>query len=131
MFSHIMLGTNDLQKAIHFYDAVLSPLGLERTDKPRPDADYAKWQAPGTTSPIFYVCHPQDGERAQQGNGTMIAFNATNPAMVDTAYVGGMKAGGSCEGEPGERPHYGAGYYGAYIRDPDGNKVHITHRGDL
>jgi hypothetical protein len=61
----------------------------------------------------------------------MVAFLAPSAAAVDAAYAAGMTAGGSDEGEPGERPHYGVGYYGAYLRDPDRNKVHVVFRGDL
>ena len=61
----------------------------------------------------------------------MVAFLAPTPTAVDAAYSAGMAAGGKDEGAPGERPNYGIGYYGAYLRDPDGNKIHILHRGDL
>lgn len=61
----------------------------------------------------------------------MIAFSAPSIAAVDTAYAAAMAFGGVDEGEPGARPHYGEGYYGAYMRDPDGNKVHVVYRGDL
>ena len=61
----------------------------------------------------------------------MVAFAAPSRTAVDTAYVAGLAMHGSCEGEPGPRPRYGDGYYGAYLRDPDGNKVHIVYRGDI
>jgi predicted lactoylglutathione lyase len=61
----------------------------------------------------------------------MVAFSAPHPDSVDAAYAAGIIAGGFDAGEPGPRSHYGDGYYGAYLRDPDGNKVHIVHRGDL
>lgn len=64
-------------------------------------------------------------------NGGMVAFLAPSAESVDAAYHAGLAAGGSDEGPPGERVRYGAGYYGAYLRDPDGNKVHIVYRGDL
>lgn len=74
---------------------------------------------------------PFDGKPATTGNGAMTAFLAPSQAAVDTAYAAGMASHGHCEGAPGPRPHYGAGYYGAYLRDPDGNKVHIAFRGDM
>jgi catechol 2,3-dioxygenase-like lactoylglutathione lyase family enzyme len=74
---------------------------------------------------------PFNREAATAGNGTMVAFTAPSPDAVRQAYFAGLQAGGTDEGPPGERAHYGAGYYGAYLRDPDGNKVHIAHRGDL
>ena len=61
----------------------------------------------------------------------MIAFLAGSPEAVDHAYAAGMARGGRDEGAPGPRERYGRGYYGAYLRDPDGNKIHIAHRGDL
>ena len=61
----------------------------------------------------------------------MLAFAAASPAAVDAAHAAGLAAHGTDEGAPGERPYYGPGYYGAYLRDPDGNKLHVVHRGDL
>lgn len=61
----------------------------------------------------------------------MVAFTADNENQVLAAYAAGLAAGGSAEGEPGERANYGKGYFGAYLRDPDGNKIHIAYRGDL
>lgn len=81
--------------------------------------------------PRFYVYRPLDGRAATPGNGAMTAFLASSPATVDLAHAAGLAAGGTDEGAPGERPRYAEGYYGAYLRDPGGNKVHIVHRGDL
>ncbi len=61
----------------------------------------------------------------------MTAFLAPSVAMVDCAYRAGLAAGGRDDGAPCERAHYGPGYYGAYLRDPDDNKVHVVHRADL
>jgi hypothetical protein len=61
----------------------------------------------------------------------MVAFLASSYVVVNAAYEAGIAGGGTSEGLPGERPNYGKRYYGAYLRDPDGNKVHIVHRGDL
>ena len=61
----------------------------------------------------------------------MLAFHAEDPATVRAAYSAGLEAGGTDEGAPGDRPWYGEGYYGAYLRDPDGNKLHVVYRGDL
>jgi catechol 2,3-dioxygenase-like lactoylglutathione lyase family enzyme len=132
MFSHITVGTNDLDQAAAFYDAVLIPLGLRRravTPDGGPPA--ACWIKPDTPLPRFYVYSPYDRKDAGTGNGSMVAFTAPAPDAVDQAYAAGLLAGGTDEGKPGPRPHYGEGYYGAYLRDPDGNKVHIAHRGDL
>ncbi|HEX2011244.1 MAG TPA: VOC family protein, partial [Roseateles sp.] len=89
------------------------------------------WIAPGRGLPRFYVYRPFDGRPASAGNGCMTAFAAASPAAVDAAHAAGLAAGGRDEGAPGPRPRYGEGYYGAYLRDPDGNKLHLVHRGDM
>lgn len=132
MFSHVTIGTNDLDKACTFYDAVLLPLGLHRrvvTPDGGPPA--ACWVSPDSLLPRFYAYAPYDGRVANPGNGCMVAFCAMSSDTVDRCHAAGLRAGGRDEGAPGPRPRYGAGYYGAYLRDPDGNKVHIVHRGDV
>ena len=132
MFSHITVGTNDLDQAAAFYDAVLIPLGLcRRTVTPDGGPTSACWVKPDSALPRFYVYSPYDRNEARTGNGSMVAFSAPSPDAVDVAYTAGLHAGGSDEGAPGLRRQYGEGYYGAYLRDPDGNKVHVVHRGDL
>jgi len=86
---------------------------------------------PGRPMPRFYVYVPYNGTDATTGNGTMIAFHAPSQTSVDIAYTAGLNAGGSSEGVPGPRDRYGKGYYGAYLRDPDDNKIHIAYRGDV
>lgn len=132
MFSHITVGTRDLERAGRFYDAVLLPLGLKRRVV-TPDGGPAAlcWVTGHALLPRFYVYMPYDGEPATAGNGSMVAFLAPSQEAVSTAHAGGLAQGGTDEGAPGARPHYGDGYFGAYLRDPDGNKVHIVHRGDL
>ncbi len=132
MFSHITVGCTDLDRAAAFYDAVLIPLGLvRRVVAPDGGPAAACWVRPGHALPRFYVYLPFDGKAASAGNGSMVAFTAPSQAAVDAAYAAGLAMRGSSEGEPGPRPHYGVGYYGAYLRDPDGNKVHIAYRGDI
>lgn len=132
MFSHITLGARDLERAGRFYDAVLFPLGLQRRAV-QPDGGPVAlcWVAPPAALPRFYVYSPFNGEPATAGNGAMVAFVAPSPDAVDAAHAAGLAWGGSDEGPPGPRPHYGDGYYGAYLRDPDGNKVHVVHRADV
>lgn len=132
MFSHISVGCRDLAVAAAFYDALLAPLGLRRREVvPDGGPAAACWVKPGQPLPRFYVYLPFDGRPASAGNGSMTAFLADSPATVDAAWAAGMAHGGSDEGRPGPRPRYGEGYYGAYLRDPDGNKLHIAHRGDV
>jgi catechol 2,3-dioxygenase-like lactoylglutathione lyase family enzyme len=132
MFSHVTVGTRDLERAVNFYDALLAPLGLRRRPvTPDGGPDAACWISSRRSLPRFYVYTPYDGGPATVGNGSMVAFLAPDPAAVDAAYRAGIAAGGSDEGGPGVRDRYGRGYYGAYLRDPDGNKVHVVHRGEL
>lgn len=132
MFSHVTLGTNNLDQAKKFYDAILSPVGLQqRVVEPDGGPKAACWIIEGQPLPRFYVYEPFDGNLAGVGNGTMVAFTAPTAEAVAASYCAGLDAGGTDEGEPDERPQYGSGYFGAYIRDPDGNKIHIVFRGDL
>ncbi|QNK71049.1 VOC family protein [Variovorax sp. PAMC26660] len=132
MFSHITVGCTDLARAAAFYDALLTPLGLKRRAvTPDGGSEAACWVMPEQTLPRFYVYIPLDGEPASVGNGSMVAFGAPAPHAVDAAHEAALRHGGRDEGAPGPRPRYGQGYYGAYLRDPDGNKIHVVYRGDL
>ena len=112
MFSHVTVGTNDVARAKTFYDGVGKALGLERL------ADYPEAAGYGL-----------DKKTATVGNGVTIGLDAANRPAVDAAYKAGMAAGGKDEGAPGLRTHYHPNYYGAYLRDPDGNKVCVVcHR---
>ena len=132
MFSHVTVGCRNIDQAAAFYDAVLIPLGLKRRQvTPDGGPPAACWVDPVQVLPRFYVYMPYDRAPATAGNGTMVAFLAPSTAAVDEAHAAGLSASGTDEGAPGPRPNYGNGYYGAYLRDPDGNKVHLAFRGDL
>jgi catechol 2,3-dioxygenase-like lactoylglutathione lyase family enzyme len=132
MFSHITVGTKNMRKAAAFYDAILFPLGLQRRQvTPDGGPEAACWISPNQSLPRFYVYMPFNQQPSTAGNGSMVAFLAPSMSAVNLAHAAGIEAGGTDEGAPGERTQYGPGYYGAYIRDPDGNKVHIAYRGDL
>lgn len=132
MFSHVTVGVSDLSRAAVFYDALLAPLGfVERPVSPDGGPRSLCWHRPGAPVPRFYTLLPFDGEPSSYGNGGMVAFLAPSDAAVSRAYELAMASGGKDEGQPGPRPHYGTGYFGAYLRDPDGNKVHVVHRADL
>ena len=132
MFSHITVGSNDLNRAEVFYNAVLTPLGL-RQRKVIFDSGPRSlcWVGSKHPLPRFYVYQPFDGAPASVGNGGMVAFLAATISAVDEAYYAGITAKGVDDGAPGPRDHYGVGYYGAYLRDPDGNKIHIAYREDI
>jgi catechol 2,3-dioxygenase-like lactoylglutathione lyase family enzyme len=127
MFSHVTIGTTDLARAVTFYDAALAPLGIERV--PSKYESWAAWRRPGE-GPTLWVGRPYDGQPASRGNGWMAAFAAPSRAAVDAAHAAALAAGGADEGAPGPRPHFTPDYYGAYVRDPDGNKLHFVRRGE-
>lgn len=132
MFSHITVGVGDLARASRFYDAVLEPLGLrQRPVTPDGGPPSLCWARPDAPLPRFYAYSPFNGLSATAGNGSMVAFLAPHEEAVVAAHSAGLAGGGTNEGAPGPRPHYGEGYFGAYLRDPDGNKIHIVYRGDI
>ena len=123
MFSHLTVGSNDIAKAKAFYDGVTAPLGLVR-HADYPDA-VAYSHTPGGR-PQLWIVRPLDKKPASVGNGITIGLEADNRSAVDAAHAAALKAGGKDEGAPGIRKHYHPNYYGAYVRDPDGNKVCIV-----
>jgi len=122
MFSHIMVGANDMQKAKTFYDATLGALGVPpaRTD----DKGRLFYMTP---QGVFAVTKPIDGEPATHANGATIGFACSSPEQANAWHAAGIAAGGtSIEDPPG--PREGSGLYLAYLRDPDGNKLCALHR---
>jgi catechol 2,3-dioxygenase-like lactoylglutathione lyase family enzyme len=116
MIGYVTLGTNDLQRAAKFYDAVLGQLGAKR----HMEMDrLISWSA-GDGSPGIGVCKPYDGQDASIGNGSMVALHVDSPEKVKALYDLALELGGSDEGAPGLR--FGT-FYAAYFRDPDGNKL--------
>ena len=124
MFSHIMIGTNDHQRAKSFYDAVLGTLGV-----PPGHVDDDRRVFYRTDSGVFCVSKPIDGEPMTSANGGTIGFACKTPELVDAWHAAGVAAGGtSIENPPGVRPGPFGGLYLAYLRDPDGNKICALHR---
>lgn len=125
MFSHLFISVTDFDAAFDFYRALMTELGLElrfcEQEKP-----WAGWQSAGGARPLLVIGTPFNGQPHHPGNGQMVALNAANRAMVQRAYATALAHGGSDEGKPGLRPHYHADYYGAYFRDPAGNKLCIV-----
>lgn len=118
MFAHITLGTNDWPRAKPFYEAIMSVMEVPLLGEGDTGAAYGEM-----TGPKVFVGPAYDGKPATVGNGTHIAFLAKSRAQVDAFYAAALAEGGSDEGPPGLRPHYHPNYYGAYVRDPDGNKL--------
>jgi catechol 2,3-dioxygenase-like lactoylglutathione lyase family enzyme len=129
MYSHITVGTSSLRRAMAFYDAVLAPLGLKRTRTFKIAASYAPPEFSGVNEP-FWVVRPYDGKEASAGNGVTVAFDAATRGAVDAFHAAALAGGGKDEGAPGLREQYHPHYYGAYVRDLDGNKLcAVCHSG--
>lgn len=115
MFTHVMVGANDVEKAAEFYNSALGALGV----------------APASGERLFYrhnggafgVGKPRDGEAASFANGGTIGFRASSQEQVDAFHAAGCANGGTCAGAPGHRSGAPGNPYGAYLRDPDGNKI--------
>ena len=123
MFSHIMIGTNDLDKAKSFYDALLGTLGVPAG---RVDRHRIFWR---TKTGTFSVTKPIDGKAATFANGGTIGFAAASQAEADAFHAAGLANGATtCEDPPGIREGTGVKLYIAYLRDPDGNKLCALHR---
>ena len=123
MFSHVMLGVNDLEVSKKFYDAVLGTLGMSPgvANKNR----YFYRSPTGT----FAITTPINGEPACHGNGSTIGFNVASTAQGDAFHAAGVANGGTtCEDAPGIRNGSMGDLSLAYLRDPDGNKLCALHR---
>ena len=123
MFSHIMIGTNDLERAKAFYDSLLGTLGVRPA---KIDGNRIFYRTP---TGIFSVTKPINGEPATCANGTTIGFAAASPAEADAWHAAGLAAGGTaCESPPGMREGSVGKLYLAYLRDLDGHKLCALHR---
>ena len=116
MIGYVTLGTNDLERAAVFYDAIAAGMGTSRMME-WPGA--IAWGTPGGGAGIG-LTKPFDGQAATVGNGVMVALEASSREQIDRLHGIALAHGGTCEGPPGER---GGGFYAAYFRDPDGNKL--------
>lgn len=124
MFSHIMIGANDVQQSKTFYDAILAEMG----HKPGVIDEHGRCFY-FTKSGVFALSKPIDGEPACNGNGSTIGFAASEPAIADAWHAAGLANGGTaCEDPPGEREGTGGKLYLAYLRDPSGNKICALNR---
>ena len=114
---HVSVGTDDLERACAFYDAVMPHLGARRV------MSFPFAVAYGKEFPEFWIGKPLDRGNATAGNGTHVCFIAPSREAVHAFHAAGLEAGGADEGVPGPRPDYGPEYYGAFLGDPDGHKV--------
>jgi catechol 2,3-dioxygenase-like lactoylglutathione lyase family enzyme len=125
VFSHIFIGVTDFDRALAFYKPVMAALGIQLRfcESERP---WAGWQSSPEPRPLFVIGKPYNGAAHAPGNGQMVAFLAESRTVVDRVYAMALANGGASEGAPGLRPEYHAHYYGAYFRDPDGNKLCVA-----
>jgi catechol 2,3-dioxygenase-like lactoylglutathione lyase family enzyme len=122
MLSHVFIGITDFSRAFGFYAEVMKPLGLTLKFS-EPEKPWAAWMQAGISRPLFLIGRPFNGASATPGNGQMIALLAPNRDAVDRCHRAAIASGGTDEGAPGLRPWYHPTFYGAYFRDPDGNKL--------
>lgn len=127
MFSHVILGVNDLEASRHFYDALLGTLGI------KPGVHNHNGEAGRyfyrTATGLFGITTPINGEPATHGNGSTIGFAMASPEQADAFHAAGVANGGTtCEDPPGWRAASSGQLYLCYLRDPDGNKICGLHR---
>ncbi|MHA7775792.1 VOC family protein [Roseibium sp. M-1] len=121
MLSGVCIGTNDLEAAAAFYDAVLATIGMTCVFVEPRERGYA---GPDGRITLF-VLIPYDDGKATFGNGTQVMFHAADAEAVNAFHATALRCGGTDEGAPGPRDYH-PDYYGAYVRDPDGNKLNVS-----
>ena len=121
MIGYVTIGSNDLEKSRTFYDALMPVIGAGRIME---FGDNFTMYGTGLNRPGLAICKPYDGNSAQAGNGNMASIACDSRAKVDEFYAKAIALGGTDEGPPGVRGEEGPNaFYGAYFRDPDGNKL--------
>jgi len=123
MIGYATIGTNDLEKAKIFYDAVLEPLGGKRTFA---NGERMQFYGSKDTPGMIAISKPYDEQPATAGNGSMFGLPAATTEQVDAAHAAALAAGATCDGAPGQRMPT---FYGAYFRVLDGNKVCVFKMG--
>jgi catechol 2,3-dioxygenase-like lactoylglutathione lyase family enzyme len=118
MLHHVSVGVADVEAAARFYDSVLGALGYRRVMEFLP---YAIGY--GEAAPEFWVQLPHNQQSASAGNGVHVGFAAASQDAVKKFHAAALRAGATDEGAPGPRPDYSPNYFGAFVRDPEGNKL--------
>ena len=129
MYSHVMLGTNDLSESIRFYDQVMPTLDYSRQDTGETYAGYGKEEDIGSGVNCLWIGKPLNGEPASPGNGINVALLAATREQVDKFHLAAINSGGLDEGAPGLRDVH-PNFYAAYVRDPTGNKLVVVCHED-
>ena len=120
---HVSVGVTNMKRSKAFYDAILAPLGLSPVFPVEIGGDLVAVGYGADSKPEFWIGFPVNGRAASMGNGAHIAFRAEERADVDAFFLAAIEHGGVEDGRPGLRTEYHPDYYGAFIRDPDGNKI--------
>lgn len=127
MIGYVTIGSNDIKRSCAFYDAALAPLGYARTFE---EGGWAGYGPGGKKEGLeIYIATPANGAPATLGNGSMLAFKAPSRTAVEAFHVAAITNGGTDEGAPGIRGEYDPPFFGAYVRDPDGNKFAAYFKG--
>ncbi|MBU6372065.1 MAG: VOC family protein [Alphaproteobacteria bacterium] len=129
---HVSIGVRDVKAAKAFYDAVLAPLGmapLMPVEVPGAGLVSVGYGDAGSAKPTFWIGLPINRGAPSAGNGAHLAFAAPSREAVDAFYLAALEHGGHDDGSPGLRTEYHPDYYGAFVRDADGNKVEAVHHG--
>ena len=117
MIDHVSIAVRDLQKSAAFYSALLAPLGYHKMIDSQATIGFGK------KYPEVWLNHRPDMAPAEEGTGAHICLRASSKEAVDAFHAAALSGGGRCDGAPGERPAAMTTYYGAFILDPDGNKI--------
>jgi catechol 2,3-dioxygenase-like lactoylglutathione lyase family enzyme len=117
MIDHVSIAVRDLAAATRFYEAVLGALGIGKLECRPATVGFGK------KYPEFWINARSDMAPAPSNSGAHVCFRARSTELVDAFHSAALKAGGSSDGAPGLRPQHGEGYYAAFVRDPDGNRI--------
>ncbi|MGH6949254.1 MAG: VOC family protein [Vitreimonas sp.] len=127
MIGYVTIGSNNIARSCAFYDAALGPLGYKRTFE---GGGWAGYGPDGKKDGFeIYIATPENGEKACLGNGSMLAFKAASREAVNGVHAAALAAGGADAGAPGVRGETDPPFYGAYLRDPEGNKFCVYFKG--
>jgi catechol 2,3-dioxygenase-like lactoylglutathione lyase family enzyme len=127
VIGYVTIGSNDIARSYAFFDAAFEPLGYQRTFE---GGGWAGYGPGGKKEGLeIYLATPENGQSASLGNGSMLAFKAPSRAAVEAFHAAALAAGGRDEGKPGVRGEMDPPFYGAYVRDPEGNKFCAYYKG--
>jgi catechol 2,3-dioxygenase-like lactoylglutathione lyase family enzyme len=117
MIDHVSIGVRDLARATQFYEALLDTIGLTKLEARRETVGFGK------RYPELWLNHRAGMDATAPDSGAHVCLRARSTEAVDAFHAAALRAGGTCDGAPGQRPHHRVGYYAAFIRDPDGNRI--------